>query len=180
MNHQNQQTGMTIIELIMSLSIVAIGLGASLPSFSNLLKNQTLTTENNRLVSALNLARNQAISHNKIVIICASRSGSDCDAGRSWNQGWIVFTDENFNRVRDADETVTRVAQASQTGVSIISPAARQILRFFPDGSSPGSNATLTFCDERGAESARSIIISNVGRVRQSHSRPDGSSLICP
>ena len=51
--------------------------------------------------------------------------------------------------------------------VEIFSPDSRKILRFFPDGSTPGSNGSISLCGRGGPEHARRLVISNIGRIRR-------------
>jgi type IV fimbrial biogenesis protein FimT len=61
---------------------------------------------------------------------------------------------------------VLEAAQALPEGVAILSTAGRTRINYQPDGSSPGTNITLTVCDSRGADRATALIINNAGRVR--------------
>ena len=51
--------------------------------------------------------------------------------------------------------------------VVIHSPANRPHVRFFPDGSTPGSNASIGLCGRGGPQHARRLVISNIGRIRR-------------
>ena len=88
--------GFTLVELMVTLVIAAILLTAGVPSFTTLIKNNRLTTSTNELVGALTLARSEAVKRGLRVTVCKSADQASCDtSGTGWQQGWIVFTDEN-------------------------------------------------------------------------------------
>jgi type IV fimbrial biogenesis protein FimT len=57
--------------------------------------------------------------------------------------------------------------------------SGRTSVRFFPDGSTPGSNGSITFCGLGGPGQARKLVISNLGRIRRD-TAPDLDSDLCP
>ena len=82
--HVIQKNGFTLPEMLVVLSIVGVMLCAGLPSFLSYLQHQQLVTATNAFLSALNLARSEAIQRNRRVDV-APRDG------KSWENGWIVF-----------------------------------------------------------------------------------------
>jgi len=170
--------GFTALELMVTMAIIAILLSAGVPALRNYTWNQRMKAAMDTLQSDLKLARGRAISHNTQTVICPAAAAGDCSGRTAWQGGWIVFADLNSDHHRQAGEPLIRRADA--TGhLEISSPASRSYLRFYPNGSAPGSNATILFCDQRGASHAGVITVSNSGRIRP---RTDGvsPSEICP
>jgi len=170
--------GFTALELLVTMAIIAILLSAGVPALRDYTWNQRMKAAMDTLQSDLKLARGRAISHNTQTVICPASSAGDCSDRSAWQDGWIVFADLNSDRHRQPVETLIRQTSATEH-LSISSSASRSYLRFYPNGSAPGSNATILFCDSRGAAHAGTISVSNSGRIR---SRSDGapSSEICP
>lgn len=165
----NKHKGFTLIELMITFSIAGILLGYSFPSFKQLKLNKYMDAERNRLTVSLNLARNHAISYQTYVVVCPSLTGKDCDNKSNWYAGWIVFVDENRNRKLDeATDTLLRFEDAMKKEIKATSSLYRQKIRYNSMGFSPGTNASINFCDQRGKDHAKSIIINNSGRVKQS------------
>lgn len=81
--------GFTLIELMVTLSVMAIVLSLALPSFASLLASNRISTQTNELIGALNLARSEAVRRAQPVTLLAS------DA--NYSQGWTVFPDANGN-----------------------------------------------------------------------------------
>jgi len=160
-----QRTGFTALELIVTMTIVAILLAAGVPAFKDYSWNLRMRTAMDMLQADLNLARGRAISHNVRTVICPMSADGDCTGQPVWQHGWIVFADLNADRNWQNGEPLFRQANAIDL-VSISSSASRNNLRFYPNGSAPGSNASITFCDSRGAAEAGTITVSNSGRIR--------------
>ena len=162
----SKEKGFTLFELITSLSVVTILLSLAIPSLKSFLLNQNMVAQSNELVSHLNYGRYTATVMARRLIMCPSTDKVSCTGGYSWDGGWIIFIDENYSRNREPGEEILRIQTQLQHDIDLTSSSGRPRVNFFPDGTTPGSNATFTLCDERGSADARAVIISNVGRVR--------------
>ena len=162
---KRDQTGFTALELIVTMAIIAVLLTMGVPAVQNYSWNLRMKTTMDQLQTDLNQARSHAISHNSQAIICPATDGNVCSGLPAWQNGWIVFTDINGDRQRQDSEPLHQHAGAvSLLGIS--SSRSRKYIRFFPNGSAPGSNVTILFCDKRGAAHAGTITVSNSGRIR--------------
>lgn len=174
----DRHDGVSLPELVFTIAIVAGLLGWGIPSFRDLQRNAARTTEVNHLVHAVHLARSEAIKRNGVVSLCPSGGRATCaPAGTPWHQGWIVFVngDRDSPAVRDDGEELLRVYAPWTKGVV---RANRATLSFRPFGQT-GVTATFAFCDDRGPEAARAVIISQTGRPRISDRDPSGRPLAC-
>lgn len=170
--------GFTALELMVTMAVIAILLSAGVPALRDYTWNQRMQAAIDTLQSDLKLARGRAIGLNAQTVICPAASADDCSGQSRWQDGWIVFADLNNDRRRQTGEPLFRRAGATEQLV-ISSSASRSFLRFYPNGSAPGSNTTILFCDSRGAAHAGAVTVSNSGRIR---SGTDGvqPSEICP
>lgn len=116
------------------------------------------------IVLAFNLARSEAIRRGQKVVTCPSADGMACDDSTHWEPGWIVFVDGNANGQVDGDDAILRRQSALAQGITL--RGARKQHVYGSLGASVGYADTLRVCDARGAEFARSVIVSNTGRVR--------------
>lgn len=86
-----QKNGFTLIELMVTLVVVAIVLSIAIPSFQSQILNNRSITLGEDFASAINFARSEAVKRGKRVTLCASDDGSLC-AG-DWVDGFIVVVD---------------------------------------------------------------------------------------
>jgi type IV fimbrial biogenesis protein FimT len=159
-------TGATVFELMVTLSIAAILLATAVPSYETFTNRQRMKAAVNGLHSDLLAARSQAVYRNAVVVACPGAPASGCVGGSKWTDGWIVYEDSNGDRQFQEEENLLRHGQPHGS-VAIHSPANRPDVRFFPDGSTPGSNASIGLCGRGGPQHARRLVISNIGRIRR-------------
>jgi type IV fimbrial biogenesis protein FimT len=177
------QSGLTLIELMVTLSVLAILLVTATPSFVSYTKDNRRTTYINELVSSLNLARSEAAKSNSTVAFCPSSNGADC-AGDNYDSGWIVFRNDNGDEppvVDSPGEVILRThvgTQHSGTSLSATAGVATGV-NFQPSGR-PHTFGDITYCDDRGATHARSVVVNLVGVIVASDKHADGSALTCP
>lgn len=87
----SRMRGFTLIELMVTLVVLAIVVGVAVPNFSAMIRDNRSVALADELVGAVNYARSQAITAGGLVSLCASSDGTTC--GSDWTEGWIVFTD---------------------------------------------------------------------------------------
>ena len=155
------------------LAVCGAMLGVGLPALRSFISSVQLTAATNDLLGGLLLARSEAARRHMRVALCTSPDGEACAVAGGWDQGWIVFADENNNGRRDVGEAVFGRAQplSGQLQISGNQPVARYI-SYTPLGntrlaSGALQSGTITFCAAAGtAADARQIILSADGRPR--------------
>lgn len=159
--------GFTLIELMVTLAVVAVLLSAGVPTFSALIKNNRLVTENYALRAVLSAARSEAQTQRTTVTVCRSANGLDCSTG-DWGAGYMAFIDLDNDQQLDEDdgEQLLQSRVQDSSNVVVRYSQSSDILQFNSNGNAVGSNGTFTFCDDRGAVEARGLIVSPVGSVR--------------
>lgn len=85
---QRLQSGFTIIELMVVITVLAVLLGVGVPSFQNTIQGNRITTSANDVVAALQFARSEAVRRGVNVTLCSSSDQSTCSG--VWTDGWIV------------------------------------------------------------------------------------------
>ena len=88
--------GFTMIELAVTLTVLAVLVVIGAPSLTQLIRDSRLTTQADLLVSSLNAARIEAIKQRKNMAVCASTSPNDttpsCSGSSAdWNSGWLIY-----------------------------------------------------------------------------------------
>ncbi|MCX4027128.1 GspH/FimT family pseudopilin [Endozoicomonas sp. SM1973] len=90
-------TGFTLIEMLITLVIASIILGAAYPAFNNMINENRLTTTANSFIGALSIARNEAIKRGVQISVVAKDAS---DNNNEWGRGWTV-QDAASNVIRD-------------------------------------------------------------------------------
>ncbi|EAQ95817.1 GspH/FimT family pseudopilin [Congregibacter litoralis] len=153
----HDQKGFTLIELMITLVVLAILLGVGVPSFNLLRLNSNTAALANDFASALNLARSEAVTRAEQVEVCPSSDGATCTG--NWTQGWIVIV--------SASSEVLRAYPAPPQDATITqTPAANTAVAFGPLGQ-PVAGATDIFAQIDGClgDRARQIETAAAGRV---------------
>jgi type IV fimbrial biogenesis protein FimT len=83
--------GFTLVELMVTLLVLAVLLGLAVPSFRDAALSSRLTGYANDLVASVQIARSEAIKRNATVTLCASTNGSTCATAGGWEVGWIIL-----------------------------------------------------------------------------------------
>jgi type IV fimbrial biogenesis protein FimT len=174
--------GFTLIELMIAIALVAVLLATAVPALDDFTNDARQTGAINDFISSIHLARNTAITTNSRVTMCASASGTNCEA-TTWDNGWIVFGDLNSDGTLDVGETIV-TASASVEGLSIQSGEFPAALMYRPNGRAmtallTGNSGEFAVCDFRGDEHAKVILVELSGRPRMSEKKANGAPPSC-
>lgn len=106
------ESGMTLIELLITIVVAGILLMIAVPSFVSLTQRNRVAAEINGLSATLQYARAEAVKEGQPVTVCVSSTGTSCaTASTPWQSGWIVFSDPNGNQTVDSGDLVLRKQQ---------------------------------------------------------------------
>ena len=163
------QKGLTLIELLVTIAILAILLAIAVPNFITFVQNSRLVGQTNDLVTALNYARSEAIKRGVRVSVCSRLDNTTCSGATvvNWDAGWLVFVNPNNSAVAATTPgTVLQVRQPLENGNTLRTTTGTGIQRVTYQNSGFSGNAdTFRLCDSRGAASGRAIMVSLQGRV---------------
>lgn len=140
--------GFTLIELMVTIAVMAILLGIAVPSFTNAVLGSKLGSYANNFVASVNMARSEAIKRNIRVTLCATADGSSCAASGGWDQGWIVKCQTTNNTTCDAagpNWIVIHRQQVMASGLKMTAESDVRSITFEPTGVGV-TPATLTVC----------------------------------
>lgn len=160
--------GFTMIELMVTMTILAVLTVVAAPSFNDALLSNRLAGVANSFSASAQLARSEAIKRNSVVRLCRSSTGTSCATTGSWQQGWIVFHDVDNDGAVGAGEAILQVQQAipADYHFTTTSTGAPYSLSFRAIGGTADS-ATLLLCRATPSpgKQERTIAVSATGRT---------------
>ncbi|NDP48691.1 MAG: prepilin-type N-terminal cleavage/methylation domain-containing protein [Sulfuriferula multivorans] len=156
--------GFTLIELLVTMAVAAILLTVALPNFQNFVINSRMATQANDLITALNMARSEAVKRGANVTICASSNQTSCTGG--WQQGWIVAAAGTPIRVQQALGGASALAGGADVASTItFNSSGRTTI----PAAATAASTTFTLCPPSpAAVQGRAIQIERTGRTRVS------------
>lgn len=163
--------GLTLIELLITVSVFVVVLTIAIPSFLAFIQNNRTISVTNQLVHALHLARSEAIKRGVSVSVCAASNQNFSACGNNWNQGWIIFVNPDENNVfaNDANEPLITVHQALPNATQVTPAPGVFIATYTSSGFAHTNTANLNFSvNATGCtgNNARLIQISVTGRIQ--------------
>lgn len=154
MNGRASSRGFTLVELLVTIAVIAIIVSLGVPMYGQFTQGSALSGRSSDLVAAINYARSEAVTRRTTV-----RLGS---LAGDWENGWQV-TDVA------ADTVLMTVDNRGQTVVALAEVADLAEVDFDADGR---VNADATFvlstCSSEGSGDQRRIAVSRFGRVQLS------------
>ncbi len=175
-NNSVYDRGFTMVELIVTVTVLAIVLSLGVPGLQSITARNRTATQTNELIGGLTFARNEATRRAAPVTICRTSAPSACDGSApgcvcggagDWTAGWLVFVDPGAPGVVNAGETVLRVHDAADGQSSIVGSGGSfgTHVSFNALGFNTAGVGTLTLCDSRGAQAAQAVVVSPTGRT---------------
>jgi type IV fimbrial biogenesis protein FimT len=158
--------GYTLLELVVTMVVLIVLTLIAAPTFDGWQARQRMNAALHALQQDLLTARSQAIALGANVVACPGDVVSGCSVNSDWSRGWLVFLDMDGDRDFGDGETLIRSTPAPRH-LTVMSAASRPNLRFYPNGTAPGSNGSIWFCGTRGPDHAQRLVLSNVGRIRR-------------
>lgn len=172
------EAGLTLIELLIVITLVAILMGIGVPSYRYVTTSNRMATEVDSLLGDLQYARSEAVREGQYVAVCAAQSTSTptCAASTTanWQNGWIVFSDVNNDGTIESSEAVLRVRNAFSSSDTFVASPATGAVTFNRDGFAHLGNANtrITLHDSSASSVySRCLDISQAGMMTtQTHS----------
>lgn len=169
--------GFTLFELMLTLTIAALVLATAVPSMGAMVARGRQATELNALFHAIHLARKESIMRRRVVSLCPSADGRQCEPGRDWSAGWIMFGNDDRDEppMVDAGEPVLRMHRvhesvrltANRSGFTLRATVRR------------ATNGTFVACDAAGRIPAKGLVVSWTGRPRVATESSRGGAYRC-
>lgn len=158
-------SGVSLVELLVSLSVLAILITLSVPDMRAMIVNNRVDSVTSDLFTSLMFARSEAVKRQRTVSLCSTVDQSSCDeTGSGWQRGWLVFTDAGDDGLFNDNDQLIRRVPTQWDSVSILWNNGTSVL--FNSRGQSFRAGTFQICPDQNGSDAKAIIISMAGRVR--------------
>lgn len=171
-------TGLTLLELLVTLVILGIVFKLTAPSMGHLVAQYRSSLTLNQLIGGIAFARSSAITLGVATTWCPVAPGHNgsinCGARDSWDQGSIIFQDHNKNGRFDTDDTLLRRLPGWRHDGSVAWRAfrARGYLQFTRAGFTNWQNGSFIYCPgDQNLRYARRLVLNQAGRTYRAHDK---------
>jgi len=167
-NKSKRQTGLTLINLLTTLSISSLLMTTGIPAITQTYYQQRANSTYDELFTLIQFTRLQAVNYHSQVILCPTKDNTNCI--NDWSQQLMIFVDKNDDEIKDKGEELLRVrAQlGSQEQIKWDASGSRRYLRFKGDGSTGNQNGRLSYClTTENKLYAKQIVMFLSGRARR-------------
>jgi len=163
-------SGFTLVELMVTLLVVGILVAFAMPNMSTVIRDSDLITQNNNLISDVNLARSEAIKNARTTRICTWNSTANptvpaCDGGGNWAGGRVIWVDRNNNGALDAGDIVRSRAGIAPLTLNQIQVGGN-IDPIVINSRGQSTNAVnFALCDDRLAPFGKNLQLTVTGQI---------------
>ena len=176
LKYRGNNPGFTLIEFMITLSTMLLLTGMAFGTFS-IYRDYETTSDINDVLADLYYSRTEALKRHATITLCRSDDGQSCSRNSDWENGWMIFTDQNRNRQVDANDEVLRVSDGlGHEGSLTLGSGYYYYIMFNSTGAAYPRN-TFKLC--RPGSKPRAIILFASGRARVSRLDSGGNSLTC-
>lgn len=165
MKTTSSSKGLTLVELLVVISLLALLATKAMPSFNKLIQNSQRTAAISELRQFLTLARRHSVMTGQIVTVCPTEPDGKC--GRNWNGPVSMFADPGNQRTLLQGTQVNAILPPPKFGKFIVRSLTRSYFQFRPNGFIYSDLGNITWCPDSGETFlAGQLIISRGGRIR--------------
>jgi type IV fimbrial biogenesis protein FimT len=171
--------GFTLVELLITLSVVSILALIATPSLSRIIASQRMSTNINELIASITLARSEAIKSSNAVIVCSNTTAAptSCSGSTNWSQGWLVWVDRNNSGTVNPDPGEAIQVHSALAGPgSVMNSGIDRIIYSRSGFIAVATTRRFEFCDQRGASFAKAVVLDTIGRPEIDKA----TAIICP
>ena len=158
-----KQLGMTFIELFAGLGITSALTVMALPGLETLKPGDDTKIQVAGIKAAVEFAKTAAVDHSTEVTLCHSADAKTC--GGTWNDGWLVFVDENGDRQVNSNDVILRSGEKIEGSNIYLHSAIKHSIQFTAQGFAKNAGTYQVCNKENQLASADGISINRSGML---------------
>jgi type IV fimbrial biogenesis protein FimT len=108
--------GFSLVEVLTVVALIAVCLALAAPPLRDMIQRNRVASQISTFRMDLKFARSEAMKRGQPVSICPSTDGTTCLSDNSWQNGWIVFYDQNASATIDGADVILRRRQGWSGG----------------------------------------------------------------
>ena len=184
------QRGFTLLELIITIAVVAVITASVSGTWGALVERYTRYAVQSTLSQTFASARSSAVKFAEITTICPLDATMQCS--RDWDRPLTVFLDPMNERALTADTEILQVFETPESGsieASKSGPMERRYFQYNPNGTTRGTLGNLVWCpNNRDSSAAIQLRLNFGGRITWARDSDhdnvkedaQGQPLVCP
>ena len=149
-----RNSGFSLIELMVTIAILAVLAMVAIPEMTALLKNTKLKTAPRHLVSTLQEMKLRAVKENAITVLIIDEA----------NDEYTAFLDNNSDKILDTNEEIIAQIDLQNDQLAIISSTSSKKLGFNGRGLLDSGACTITITNSTGRQ--KEVVINLMGNIR--------------
>ncbi|AFP29670.1 hypothetical protein MRBBS_0732 [Marinobacter sp. BSs20148] len=141
------QTGFTLLELLVTIAILAILINVASPGMQRLSEHTQATATRSNIERAFATARYTAVTERTLVTICPLNQNNQCV--NDWSLPTAIFRDPDSSLELTSQTQLIRLSSLAAHGdikPSNSSHGPRRYFQYRPDGGVRGTIGNLTWC----------------------------------
>lgn len=153
----------------MVLVVIGILVGVATPSMKTMIERNRTQAQVSALYGTLMMARSESITRNQPAVLCMSSNGSSCTTSGNWEQGWLLYVDEDNDGTFGSSEELIRASNALVTNYTLraVAPLSTTVT-FRANGTTPDSGSFRLCPPSQNTDDGYSIVLTITGRARLS------------
>lgn len=168
---QRAYNGFTLLELLITISLVAITISLTAPTVASIVSENQLQSTSSLIQRAISLTRTESVKRGHRVVMCLSNKEDSCNSSTPVHL--LVFADPDRTGSPSSSKDLIKLAQLPYP--TVFTSYNRPFLAFSPIGYAAGTNGTFKICHKNGE--GELLVISTLGRTRKAVDY-DGDGLV--
>lgn len=160
--------GFSLIELMVSVAILAVLATLGGPSFVDALKRYKINALRDELIGSIQLARTEAIKRGTLVWLSRVNCSANASDSDDWSCGWEIVADSNASGTKTSSDLIVQTT-TFPTGYALMHTGLGSSLQFNVWGQAQGVGQKFVLTPMEGVSGASTttICINSGGRIRK-------------